>query len=136
MKKHLHKKIPTLLVVEDDLLLLKAYGIKFKQEGWNTVLLSDGASAMAYLNEIPPDAILCDLSLPGTSGFQILQAMRKNNTWKDVPVFILTNSDTPEDRARAGGLGAIEYLVKVDNGIDAVVEKVKKSYAHETSRNQ
>lgn len=133
--EHFNKKIPTLLVIEDDLLLLKVYGIRFKQEGWKTVLLSEGASAMAYLNEAPPDAILLDIDLPGTSGFEILEAIRKNDEWKNVLVFVLTNSDNEDDRARAKKLGAIEYAVKVDSGIDTVVEKIKKFYFHEASDN-
>lgn len=127
------RKTPTLLVIEDDLLLLKAYGIKFKQEGWNTVLLSEGAAAMAYLSEVPPDMLLLDLSLPGTSGFEILEAIRKDDKWKETPVFILTNSAQEDDRVRTQKLGAIEYIVKVDNGINDIVKKIKKFYLHGTS---
>lgn len=126
-------KNPTILIVEDDLFLLKAYGIKFKQEGWNTVLLSEGAAAMAYLSEVPPDVAILDLALPGTSGFEIFEAIRKDVRWKNTPIFILTNSDREEDSARAKKLGAVEYIVKVNTGINDIVEKIK-FYLHETYR--
>jgi DNA-binding response OmpR family regulator len=121
---------PTILIVEDDLFLLKAYGIKFKQEGWHTVLLSEGAAAMTYLAEAPPDVVILDLALPGTSGFEIFEAIRKDARWKDIPVFVLTNSDQGEDLARAKKLGAAEYIVKVNTGINDIVEKIK-IYIHE-----
>lgn len=117
---------PTIVVIEDDLLLLKAYGIKFKKEGWNTVLLPDGRTAMNYLGEIPPDAVLLDLMIPEPSGFEILEALRKNEQWKNVPVFVLTNAGQEESRERAEQLGITEYLVKVDTRIDDVVAKIKK----------
>lgn len=116
---------PTILIIEDDLFLLKAYGIKFKQEGWTTILLSEGAAAMTYLAETPPDVVILDLALPGTSGFEIFEAIRKDTKWKDTPVFVLTNSDQGEDLARAKKLGAVEYIVKVNTGINEIVEKIK-----------
>lgn len=122
------------MIVEDDLLLLKAYGIKFKQEGWNTVLLSEGSAAMSYLNEAPPDAVLLDIELPGTSGLALLEAMRKDDRWVDTPVFVLTNSDKKDDRVHAEKLGAIEYIVKVNTGINDIIEKIKQFHLHETSR--
>lgn len=120
------KKIPTVLIIEDDLFLIKAYGMKFKKEGWETILLYDGTQAMAYLMEAPPEVVLLDLMLPGPSGFEVLEAMRKNERWKDVPVIILTNLSQEDDRARGERLGAVEYVVKVNSRIDDVVEKIKK----------
>lgn len=117
-------KNPTILVVEDDLLLLKAYGIKFKKEGCNTVLLSNGGKAMEYLEEAPPDAVLLGLTLPETSGLEILEAIRKNTAWKSVPVFVLVNSAQKDDCARAKELGAIACIAKADSAIDDIVKKI------------
>lgn len=117
-------KNPTVLIVEDDLLLLKTYGIKFKKEGCDTILLSDGEKAMEYLKETPPHAVLLGLALPGPSGFEILEAMRKSTAWQDIPVFILVNSAQKDECVRAEELGAIACIAKAENGIDDIVEKI------------
>lgn len=119
-------KVPQVLIIEDDLFLLKAYGIKCKKEGWEAILLSEGAQAIDYLNKPPPDVVLLDIMLPGTSGFQILEDLRKNDQWKSVPVFVLTNLSEKKDRERARELGATEYIVKSDSKIDDIIEKVRK----------
>jgi DNA-binding response OmpR family regulator len=120
-------RFPTIVIIEDDLFLLKAYGIKFKKQGWNTVLLADGVKAMGYLGETPPEIVLLDLMIPGPSGFEILEAMRKDERWKNVPVFVLTNLGQEESRERAEALGITEYIVKVNSRIDDVVAKIKKT---------
>jgi DNA-binding response OmpR family regulator len=117
---------PFILIIEDDLFLVKAYGMKFKKEGWSTELITDGNKALEALSGEPPDVVLLDLMLPGPSGFEILEAMRKNDRWKNVPVFILTNLSQEDDRARADKLGVVEYIVKVNSRINDVVEKIKK----------
>lgn len=120
------EKKPSILIIEDDLFLVKAYGMKFKKEGWSTELITDGNKALEAIEGDTPDAILLDLMLPGPSGFEVLEAMRKNERWKNIPVFILTNLNQEDDRARADNLGVVEYIVKVNSRINDVVEKIKK----------
>jgi DNA-binding response OmpR family regulator len=98
--------------------------------------LSNGAEAIEYLGKTPPDAVLLDINLPGTSGFQILEDMRKDAAWKDTPVFILTNSDEKNNRARGEKLGVIDYLLKVNNGINDIVKKISDFYLHGKARRQ
>ncbi len=130
------KKVPTIVIIEDDLFLLKAYGIKFKKEEWNAVLLSDGAKAMEYFDGSPPDAVLLDLMLHIPRGFEVFEAMRKEEKWKNVPVFVLASSKTEDDclRAKAGKLGAVACFHKGQHGIEEIVESIKMFYFHDTAR--
>src|SRR3972149_9776794 len=94
-----NKKI--VFVVEDDVFLVKAYQIKFQKAGIEVWVVTDGKEALKYLAKDPPSVVLLDLLLPGVSGFDILAEIRKNEKWKNVPVYILTNLSQSEDVERA-----------------------------------
>lgn len=59
-----------------------------------------------------PDIFLLDLNLPKRSGDEILAQIRKNQRCNDVPVIVITSSDSPQDRARTRELGASFYFRK------------------------
>lgn len=79
----------------------------------------DGSEALAALRGEPPspqgslpDLVLLDLNLPGTSGFEVLDAIRSDPSTRGVPVVVLTTSTAPADVHRAYARGANAYLVK------------------------
>src|SRR3990167_2348279 len=119
------KKARTVLVVEDDEFLLKAYNIKLKKEGFEVWLARDGKEAIAYLKKDPPDIVLLDLMLPYLNGFEVLEKLRTTPKWQKVPVLITTNLGQPEDKDRALKLGATDYLIKTNVKIDEIVKKIK-----------
>lgn len=114
------------LVVEDDVFLVKAYQIKFEKEGAEVRIAGDGDTAMSMLEKDPPDVVLLDLMLPGKSGFEILEAIRKNSRWKNVPVLILTNLGQAADIERGQALKATDYIIKANTKIEDIVKKVKR----------
>lgn len=117
---------PRILVIEDDQFMLKAHEIKFTHEGFDIWFAKDGDEALAFLARERPDAVLLDLMLPHTSGFDVLVAIRKNDVWKDVPVIVMTNLGQPQDIERAKSLGANDYLIKANTKISDVVKKVRE----------
>jgi DNA-binding response OmpR family regulator len=117
---------PQILIVEDDQFMLKAHEIKFTHEGFDIWFAKDGDEALAFLSRERPDVVLLDLMLPRTSGFDVLATIRKNNTWKDVPVIVMTNLGQPQDIERAKLLGASDYLIKANTKISDVVKKVRE----------
>ena len=118
------KKI--IFVVEDDVFLIKAYQIKFEKSGADVWIATDGNEALKFLQKEPPDVIFLDLLLPGISGFDVLAEIRKNEKWKNVPVFVLSNLSQTQDIERAKTLGVEEYFVKANTKINDIVERVKK----------
>jgi DNA-binding response OmpR family regulator len=78
-----------------------------------------GHEAIAALAGPPPDLVVLDARLPGTSGFEVLAAIRATPRWATTPVVILSMSDREEDRQRAKALGASDYLIK-PLGLDAL----------------
>lgn len=120
-------KKKTVLVVEDDPFLVKAYQIKLAKAGAEVWLATEGKQAFDYLtNNEPPAVVMLDLMLPGVSGFDILESIRKNDKWKKVPVLILTNLGQPQDMERGKALGIDDYIIKANVKINDIIEKVKK----------
>jgi len=116
----------TVFVIEDDVFLIKAYQIKFEKAGADVWTVADGNEALKFLEKDPPNVVLLDLLLPGISGFDVLTEIRKNEKWKNVPVFVLSNLSQTQDIERAKTLGIDEYLVKANTKINDIVERVKK----------
>ena len=123
-KAEMNKK--TVLIIEDDVFLQKAYEAKFKKEGIELWTALDGDEALKLLPKDPPNLILLDIMLPGLSGFDVLEQIRKNDKWKDVPVLILSNLSQAEDVEKGKKLGAKEYIIKAETKINDVLGLVRK----------
>ncbi len=115
----------TVLIVEDDVFLQKAYDIKFKKEGIELLIASDGDEALTYLAKDPPDLVLLDIMLPGISGFDVLRQIRSNEKWKSVPVVILSNLGQAEDIEKGKNLGVKEYIIKANSKINDVIKLIR-----------
>jgi two-component system chemotaxis response regulator CheY len=72
---------------------------------------SDGKKAMAALREQQFDLVVLDLMLPESSGYDVLEFIRKEGMGK-TPVLMMSARSLPEDRAQAEELGARLYLIK------------------------
>lgn len=82
----------------------------------------DGEAAMdmAARQDLKPDIVLLDLNMPKRSGGEVLDSLRKN-AGKDLPVIVLTSSDSPADRDEALRLGATCYIRK-PTGLDEFLQ--------------
>ena len=99
-----------ILVVEDEIELLKTFGRGLELDGYSVDLSSDGEDAMEKIALYPYDLVLLDLNLPGVSGLEVLQnAMEYDSNLK---VMILTSRGDVETKVQGLDLGAIDYMVK------------------------
>ena len=65
---------------------------------------TNGREALERLSGIQPGLILLDLMMPQMDGFQFVEELRKHETWRAIPIVVVTAKDlTPEDRARLNG---------------------------------
>jgi len=118
----------TILLVEDDQILIKMYTRKFEKEGFKVLSAFDGQAGLDELAkaEPKPKVILLDVMLPKLDGFQVLEKVKGDPATKDIPVILLTNlGGGQEDRQKGQKLGAVDYLVKSDLTPAQIVEKVK-----------
>jgi CheY-like chemotaxis protein/curved DNA-binding protein CbpA len=100
--------------VDDDRNLCQILCEALGEDGYAIRSAFDGDQALSELAENPPDFVLLDLILPRKDGFAVLEAMRAMDAPVcDIPVVLITGcSPTPQNRARAQSLGAVEVLTK------------------------
>jgi len=115
-----------IFIIEDDMLLVSAYEVKFKKDNNEVWIAKDGKEAIGFLTREPPDIVLLDLILPGMNGYEVLSEIRKNEKWKNVPVIVLTNLGQAQDIEKAKSLGVDDYLVKANTKISEITDKVNK----------
>ena len=85
----------------------------------------DGDEAYALALTESPDVLILDWMMPGKSGIQVVEALRKEMSFRDVPVIMLTARAQNADRNRAVTLGVHSYLVKPFSPIE-LMETVEK----------
>lgn len=102
-----------LYLVDDDRFLLDMYAVKFKAAGHEVTAFSKGEEVLAMLRDKPaPNALLLDVVMPGMGGFEILDAVRKENLAPGMKVIMLTNQGQDQDLDRAKELKADGYIIK------------------------
>ena len=115
-----------ILIIEDDSFLSEMYSTKLIEEGFETEVASDGKQGFEKIKTINPDLVLLDIVLPKMDGFEILEKIKKDNEFKNVPVVLLTNLGQKNEVERGMSLGADEYIIKAHFTPTAVVSKVKE----------
>jgi CheY-like chemotaxis protein len=112
------------VLIESDPEDVRLLSAAFTQEGYpgSLEVLNDGEESLAYFSGLGkygdrilyplPSAIVCDLHLPGMSGFDVLTWIRERPLLVTIPVYVLTHSRQPQDIQRAFALGARICLTK------------------------
>lgn len=119
-----------ILVVEDDSMISSMYKTKLTQEGFEVFIAENGAQGLDMAIQEHPDLILLDVILPQLDGFAVLQELKSAKaSTKDIPVIMLTNLSTEEDKDKGAKFGAEEYLVKASLTPTQVSDTVKKYLA-------
>lgn len=122
------KQISTILVIEDENLLLKAIAKKLNLCGLNPVSATSGEQAIDYLKNLPelPDVIWLDYHLKGMDGLTFLKEIKNNSKWKKIPVVVVSNSASSDKIHNMLALGANKYLLKAEYRLDQIIETVKE----------
>lgn len=106
------KRRKTVLIVEDEPQMLKVLQKKISSHGYKTVLAENGEVGIKKITNLNPDIILLDIVLPNKSGFDVLEEMKVRGI--EIPVIVLSNLGSDEDKETAKRLGANDYFVKSD----------------------
>lgn len=113
------------LIVEDDQFYAKIYKKKFEVDGNQVEACTDGESGLAKVKEFVPDVILLDIMMPKLDGFEVLERLKADASTKNIPVVMMTNLSTEEDKEKAQQKGALIYIVKSDLTPAQVVTAIK-----------
>lgn len=102
----------TILVVDDYPVVQRLLRHTLEREGHGVFVASDGYQALDFLGENAVDLIIMDVAMPDMDGLELLQRVRADEGFQDVPIIMLTASGQDEDRVVAREAGADEFLSK------------------------
>jgi two-component system, OmpR family, KDP operon response regulator KdpE len=98
-----------LLIVEDELELLRALEVNLQARGFEVHKAMTGEQALRMAADTRPDIVLLDLGLPGIDGLDVIRGLR---TWTDVAIIVLSARDAEHTKITALDVGADDYVTK------------------------
>lgn len=101
----------TILVAEDEIIMLKTIELRLKKDGHTVILTQDGREALKRIEESAVDLIITDIMMPFASGLEIIEAV-KRKPGKKIPVIVLSAMGQENVVLEAFQLGADDYITK------------------------
>lgn len=101
--------MPSIALVDDDENILASLRLFFEGEGYAVRTYTDGAAALAALQESPPDIAILDIKMPRMDGVEVLKRLRQSSS---LPVIFLTSKDDEMDEVVGFNVGADDYITK------------------------
>ena len=101
-----------LLLVEDEKELIGIVESYFRDEGYEVQVASNGVEAMSILAHFVPNIIISDVRMSPMDGFEMVEAIRKQEHLRNIPVIFLTIMDDKSSFERARELHVVEYMTK------------------------
>ncbi|PAB59669.1 response regulator transcription factor [Anaeromicrobium sediminis] len=99
----------TILIVEDEIKILRFLELELKYEGYQVLKAQDGKEALDNFSKNQVDLILLDIMLPKLSGIQVCRRIRQTS---QVPIIMLTAKDDTLDKVMGLDTGADDYMTK------------------------
>ena len=97
------------LIVEDNIRVAKLIKSYLDKEGYVTIMAYDGVKAMSEFHKNQLDLLILDIMLPGKSGLEIANDIRKSST---IPIIMITAKSEEDDKLKGLAIGADDYIVK------------------------
>jgi DNA-binding response OmpR family regulator len=104
--------MPRVLVVDDEPNILLSLEFLMQQAGFEVTTAEDAEQAQVLISRQVPDLILLDISLPGISGFDLLEQLRADEATRSLPVVMLTAHGREVEKEKGMALGASDYITK------------------------
>jgi len=102
----------TILVVDDDFLNRILLSTNLREDGYTVELAENGRQALEMLAAQPFDVVLLDLLMPEMDGYQVLEQIKADSAWRNIPVIVVSSLDEMESILRCIEMGATDYLPK------------------------
>jgi two-component system cell cycle response regulator len=120
---------PKILIVDDEPFNVDYLEQELEDLEYDTVSAFNGRESLEQVEAEAPDVILLDIMMPEMDGFQVLERLKANDKWRDIPVIIISAMNDIGSVVRGIKLGAEDYLPKpfdevlLQARIEACVEK-------------
>src|SRR6201984_810111 len=120
---------PSILVVEDEVKMRRLIELELAAQGFRAQTVADAETALKLVNANQFDLIVTDLKLPGMSGIEFLQTVKRANA--AIPIIIMTAFGTVESAVEAMKIGASDYVLKPFSLAELVLVIRKELASHQ-----
>jgi DNA-binding response OmpR family regulator len=110
----------TVLVVEDDPVILRLLEVNFELEGFGVILAHDGAEGIELARSDRPDIIVSDIMMPKVSGIELVEALKGDPSTASIPIILLSAKAQTSDLKSGMDAGADDYVTKPFEPLDLV----------------
>ena len=118
----------SILLIEDDPMLIKLYENALTRDQFSVSIASDGLSGINKALAEHPDLILLDIGLPLLNGLNVMKKLRQDNWGASVPIIMLTNADTNDEILNAVVEGKpAYYFIKAETNPEGIITKIKET---------
>jgi two-component system, chemotaxis family, sensor histidine kinase and response regulator PixL len=108
-----HPETNTILVIDDSINVRRYLAVMLEKEGYQVEQARDGQEAVdKLLGGLVVQAAICDIEMPRLDGYGVLEALRSNQDFEDLPILMLTSRNSEKHRLLAMNLGASGYFSK------------------------
>jgi CheY-like chemotaxis protein len=125
-------------IIDDEPIVSRALQRAFAAKGHDVVIASSGDEAVEMWERVHPDLVLLDVFMPGFTGPQVLQKLKKEGKIKSEYIVLMTAHSTVKSREQALQLGAHDFVQKPFDNVIKLVEDltgtVGKHGGHELIR--
>ena len=101
-----------ILVVDDTPTNLRALSLMLRRAGYMSRTATDGQQALERVEELLPDLILLDVSMPGLDGYDVCEILKASPATRDIPILFISAMDQTEDKVKAFAVGGVDYITK------------------------
>lgn len=102
----------TVLVVEDDPVIIDLLSLTLELEGWTVLRAKDAVSAFEIARADRPDIVVSDVMMPGRSGLDLIADLRADEATAAIPVILLSARALAAEVAEGYSAGAVDYVTK------------------------
>ena len=115
----------TVLVVDDDPVIVRLLQVNFEMEGFTVLVANDGEAALESVRTHRPDVVVCDIMMPKLSGLEVVERLRADadGATANIPVVLLSAKAQSAEVQRGLDVGADDYVTKPFDPLD-LVERV------------
>jgi DNA-binding response OmpR family regulator len=111
---------PTVLLVEDDPVILRLLEVNFEMEGFEVLSAHDGVEGIEVAKASRPDIIISDIMMPRASGLELVEALKGDGETAKIPIILLSAKAQAADLKAGLDAGADDYVTKPFEPLDLV----------------
>jgi two-component system chemotaxis response regulator CheY len=114
-----------ILTVDDSRTMRDMLMFTLTDAGFHVVQAEDGIHGLEVLRAEMPDVVVTDINMPRMDGFGFIEGVRADDTYRSIPILVLTTEQDPEKKNRARRAGATGWVVKPFDPIK-LIEAVRR----------